>query len=410
MRPAQHLVVVKRYLLSLGISAFAAPVLGQGLQAPPPFGSALAGEGVPSQLSAAFEIRRGLSELAVTCDPKDLLATCSESARPLLAQSPFPPGPVPGPGAPLPAPSGPAATPLSVNASPEVTPTIWLRSSPSVDPTRLPLGNGRMVTDRPRKGYVFACDPFMYSMPTIIGARRTGPWVDEAAGTYNVTRKIFDSGRVEWAGRFSVVPDGDRRVITGDGLPIRGVPTGLFPVRKDDPAFAFDPNPNAIGEQAIRFSVPLRPAFGPAPRCVYKEVGITLDGVPLHTGLDSSGRDENAYELNDTCNGKPQPGGGYHRHALSECTPGIGERATVVGYALDGFPITGPYDANGAELTTERLDECHGTTSEIVWNGRRIGSYHYVLTRDFPYSIGCFRGTPTRNAFPPLPGAPPQMR
>jgi hypothetical protein len=39
-----------------------------------------------------------------------------------------------------------------------------------------------------------------------------------------------------------------------------------------------------------------------------------------------------------------------------------------------------------------------------------MNMYHYVLTRDFPYSVSCFRGTPTRSAFPPLPGAPPQTK
>jgi hypothetical protein len=247
-------------------------------------------------------------------------------------------------------------------------------------------------------------------MPNVIGATRTGPWINEQAGTYDVTKKIFDRGRVDWHGYFSAVPRGEWRVITSDGLPISGVPTGIFPVPSQDAAYQYDRNPNTILKQRISFSIPLNPAFGPAPRCVYKEVGITLDGVQLHTGLDSSGRDENAYELNDTCSGKPQPGGGYHRHTLSECTPHIKEPNAVVGYALDGFALTGPYDANGRELTTADLDECHGTTSAIVWNGRTVNMYHYVLTRDFPYSVSCFKGTPTRSAFPPLPGAPPQTR
>ena len=29
--------------------------------------------------------------------------------------------------------------------------------------------------------------------------------------------------------------------------------------------------------------------------------------------------------------------------------------------------------------------------------------YHYVFTRDYPYSIGCFRGTPTYVPLPPPP-------
>ena len=300
--------------------------------------------------------------------------------------------------------------PTALRGASDVVPDLWLKPSATVDPTKLPLGNRRMVTDVPRVGYVFACDPFMYSMTTIIGATRTGPWIDEAAGSYDVTRKVFDRGRREWPGRFSAVAEGNQRVIRSNGLPLPGVPTGLFPVPHEDPAYRFDRNPMTILEQKIVFNVPLAPAVGAAPRCVYKEVGITLDGVPLHTGLDSSGRDENAYELNDTCNGKPQPGGAYHRHAMSECTPNIRDPGAVVGYALDGFAITGPFDADGSELTSAKLDECHGRTAEILWEGRKVTIYHYVLTRDFPYSVSCFKGMPTRNAFPPLPGAPPQTR
>jgi len=36
--------------------------------------------------------------------------------------------------------------------------------------------------------------------------------------------------------------------------------------------------------------------------------------------------------------------------------------------------------------------------------------YHYVMTRDFPYTLGCFRGVPMRNALPPLGvTAPPEQ-
>src|SRR5439155_1514109 len=119
----------------------------------------------------------------------------------------------------------------------------------------------------------------------------------------------------------------------------------------------------------------------------------------------STGRNELAYEIQDVCTGGSQPGGVYHRHALSECTPHVHDRVALVGYALDGFGIYSPYDADGRELTTADLDECHGTTSEIEWDGQRVVMYHYVMTRDYPFTIGCFRGTPTRNAFPAMPRA-----
>ena len=47
-------------------------------------------------------------------------------------------------------------------------------------------------------------------------------------------------------------------------------------------------------------------------------------------------------------------------------------------------------------LTNKDLDECHGTTSKVWWDGKYVKMYHYVLTAQFPYSLGCFRGTPVK--------------
>lgn len=67
--------------------------------------------------------------------------------------------------------------------------------------------------------------------------------------------------------------------------------------------------------------------------------------------------------------------------------------STVLGYAYDGFLITGPMVEAGKYLTIADLDECHGLTSEVVVDGAEKATYHYVMTRDFPYSVSCFRGT-----------------
>jgi len=39
------------------------------------------------------------------------------------------------------------------------------------------------------------------------------------------------------------------------------------------------------------------------------------------------------------------------------------------------------------------LDECHGMTSIIEWDGKMVEMYHYVINNEFPYSVGCLRGT-----------------
>src|SRR6266508_876996 len=234
-------------------------------------------------------------------------------------------------------------------------PTIWLEPSSSIDPTALPLRDQQYVTDAPKLGYMYVCDPLMFQQANAPGAQQIGPWIDAAAGTYDVTKKPVFQGRVHHRNaKFTITTAKATRVITGNGFPLR-VPTGTFPVRASDPAYTYDRNPNDITAQAIAFSIPRDPTPAQAASCTYKEVGITLDGVQLHSPLDSTGRDELAYEIQDVCTGGPQPGGGYHRHALSECAPHIHERNALVGYALDGFGIYSPYDRNGRELTTADL-------------------------------------------------------
>jgi hypothetical protein len=270
------------------------------------------------------------------------------------------------------------------------------------------LRDQHYVTDAPKKGYVYSCDPKMFQQTNAPGAQLDGPWINKAAGTYDVTKKPVFRGRVyDRDAAFTITTAADRRTINGNGLAL-AVPTGIFPVQPSDPAYKYDRNPNRITAQHIFFSIPRKPTPAKSASCIYKEVGITLDGVQLHGPIDSIGRDELAHEIQDACTGGPQPGGGYHRHALSDCTPHIHARNALVGYALDGFGIFSPYDQNGKELTTEDLDACHGTTSKIPWEGTTVTMYHYVMTRDFPYTVACFRGMPTRNAFPALPGAPPQ--
>lgn len=343
-------------------------------------------DGVRRSIAACFYgPRSNALALALTCAALALGCSAAGTAAPMDAGAPEASG-------------GPSVT----------EPTIWVRPSPSLDPRALPLRDQGYVTNAPKRGYVFVCDPRMAQQTNAPAAQQDGDWVHQAAGTYDMTSKLFFQGNVYYASaQFAVTSKNNERLIAGNGFPM-GVPTGTFPVAPSDPAYAFDRNPNSVTAQAISFSIPRTPTPAKSASCTYKEVGITLDGVPLHGPLDSTGRDELAHEIQDVCTGGPQPGGGYHRHALSECTPHIHDRNALVGYALDGFGLFSPYDANGKELTTADLDECHGVTSEIAWEGTTVTMYHYVLTRDFPYAVSCFRGTPTRNAFPPLPGAPPQ--
>jgi hypothetical protein len=132
-------------------------------------------------------------------------------------------------------------------------------------------------------------------------------------------------------------------------------------------------------------------------------VGVMITGVALFVGFDAGGRDAGAWEVQDTCDGHPQNKGEYHYHTLSRCIADTSVEK-VIGYALDGYPITGPKVGTNNILTTDDLDECHGLTSAITLDSKKVTMYHYVMTQDFPYSVSCFRSTATSP-----PGQPEQQ-
>jgi hypothetical protein len=129
-------------------------------------------------------------------------------------------------------------------------------------------------------------------------------------------------------------------------------------------------------------------------------VGIMLSGVVIFSAFDAEGRDAVAHEVQDTCDGHPQSTGFYHYHSLSDCIvdTATSGHSSLVGYAFDGFGIYGYYGEDGAELTNEDLDECHGHTHLIEWDGQMVEMYHYHATHEFPYVVGCFHGTPAVRA------------
>jgi hypothetical protein len=263
-----------------------------------------------------------------------------------------------------------------------------------LDLHHLPLGDGR-VSAEAKRGYVFSCMTSFHGG----GAQRDGPWIH--GSTWDLTQKIAVQGRVNWpTASFRITTQGEDRVVSrvlkGNGLPVE-TPTGAFPVAQDDPAFQIDRNPNSIQENDILLTLPARPEAAATATCVpMGMIGVALNGVAIYNALDAGGRDAVAHEVQDLCNGHPQMQGQYHYHGPSPCLPGQTAKETLIGYALDGFGIYSLDDADGRELTDKDLDECHGRTSEVMWDGARVSMYHYVLTREYPYTIGCFRGTPAR--------------
>lgn len=253
---------------------------------------------------------------------------------------------------------------------------------------RLPLGDGR-ISAEPRAGHVMACRT---SFPGGGGAHRAGPWIGQ--GTWDPGARPVVEGEVTWSNAFvSVSVEGAHRVIRGNALPRHA--TGVFPISPGSEAYRYDRNPNAIRAADVLLRIPARPAPAARPGCVpMGMIGIAISGVAIFNAFDLAGRDAPAWEIQDRCNGHPERDGRYHYHDFSPC---LGALATEgadqpLGWMLDGFPILGPRFADGRQVTNSDLDECHGQVGEVVLNGARTRMYHYRFTRQFPYTLGCFRG------------------
>nr|XP_054770766.1 uncharacterized protein LOC129278645 [Lytechinus pictus] len=190
-------------------------------------------------------------------------------------------------------------------------------------------------------------------------------------------------GNTGITGWVTVTSSGSNWVIQSNNIPDHE--TGTFPGNH---------NPNSILEQTVSRTVPKEPQVATTTTCLPGgPIGIAVNGIAIFNPWDADG--ENAVEgegaeVFDMCDGHPDQRGTYHYHrepssCLFDVNPGVS--SPMVGVAFDGFAIYGPVDESGNTLTSADLDECHGRYNSD-------GVYQYHTTSDFPYILGCYRGTP----------------
>jgi hypothetical protein len=288
-----------------------------------------------------------------------------------------------------------------------VTALVWAIATTSGQGhnlTALPLGDGK-VSQSPKVGWIWAC----HINPQAGGAQQVGPWINTARGTYDVTAKAVVPGQVNWPSQFKLSVLQDQRVFSSNDLPSHA--TGTFPVPSNSDAYRYDRNPNSIATQTMQVTLPLWPTLAAQATCAPGAIGFLLSGAVLFNALDAPGRDAVAHETQDACQGHPQESGVYHYHSLSNCVPDKREpsgHSALVGYLLDGFGIYGPHGEKGQALSSQDLDECHGHTHTIMWEGKQVSMYHYHATPDFPYTAGCLRGSYKQADVSTISGPRPQ--
>ena len=255
-----------------------------------------------------------------------------------------------------------------------------------VDVRNLPLGDGRVSTTGARRGWIYACRVMQGGG----GAFQDGEWI-RSDGTFDLTAKPTVDGAVEWPdARVKITRSGGRTRIRGNGLPVNAT-TGIFPIAQSDDAFQYDRNPNSIRAQSVSLTLPKAKRASRVSCVNGGAVGNATNGGAIFIGLDAMNRDAVAHELQDECGGHPERSGSYHYHSGSACLTGSSKKAKVVGWMLDGYPLV-----SEPGVTNSDLDACHGRTSTITIAGKRVRTYHYNVTAEYPYTIGCYRGTPLR--------------
>lgn len=271
----------------------------------------------------------------------------------------------------------------------------------------LPL-TGRITTTTPQKNYIYVCSTAPFQSGQLGGAMHFGSWI-HTDNTFDLIAKPTVTGNVMWKNHdFSITFEDGQRRIYSNNLP--NVPTGIYPIQPNTPAYFFDRNPNTIQEQNFVMAIPQNPNYSPSITCLPPggPIGVLLTGGELFNALDGEGRNAVAYEIQDKCWGHPEHNGAYHYHSLTPCMD-LGNKSTppkLLGYAKDGFGIYGPYQ-DGKYLTNNDLDACHGLVSKVTWDGQEKVMYHYVANFEYPYTLGCYHGF-IQNSPPPPPRTGPQ--
>lgn len=287
-------------------------------------------------------------------------------------------------------------------------------------PTFLKTAPAGTPINAPAKNTVFACIEITNGatgLPIAIGqdfdttlTQAVTPWEKDDKVTISKIPTV--PGAVQMKSEFKITETKNTRTLKGNGIPNH--PIGVFPIPENSRAYkwyAALPSSKESGfanaaqipvrPYHLELTLPKNPKIAAKPSCIRSlMLGVALTGAGWHAeiALDAqfNAVDPNAALPTDRCFGHPFDFQ-YHYHGYSwKCLDQgkRGEPSPLVGYALDGFGIYGPRGADGKLVTNAQLDECHGRVGEVVFNGKKQKMYHYVLNNEYPYAIGCFRGTP----------------
>jgi len=187
----------------------------------------------------------------------------------------------------------------------------------------------------------------------------------------------------------------DSLVVRAKNIPNH--PTARFPDTYGTQGY----NPSYIQEHDATYYLPLTPTPNPGAATVTPTenqalpmgaIGVAVNGVVFYNPFDAGMRD--ASSIMDRCCGHPSPDNRYHYHKYPICvnTPFVDkgvEHSPVIGFAFDGIPVYGPYEAAGLMAKDAKNNALN------AYNAHQdsVRGWHYHVTPGrFPYLIGGYFG------------------
>jgi hypothetical protein len=290
-------------------------------------------------------------------------------------------------------------------------------------PTTL-LSSGTISPYQAQRNGLYMAADFLAAVPANTRFKlSTQPWMDTANNTVVIAKMPYVSGTkyakdyAKEGSVFTITEDDKYRYFVGNGLP--NTPMGDFPVQPGTPAYKYYSvapgghdfrtgipgsdysSAAAIGVSPYELNIqlPKYPKLSAKPNPIAAlPIGVTLTGTVWHAEIANASNvawyPPASILPVDQCWGHPYAQQ-YHLHGYSwKCFPNQGTEghSPLFGYALDGFGIYGPRGDDGKMVTNDQLDECHGHTHPVMWDGKLQNIYHYHLNNEFPYAVGCFRG------------------
>jgi YHYH protein len=176
-------------------------------------------------------------------------------------------------------------------------------------------------------------------------------------------------------------------------------PTATFP----DKWRMLDGNPSYIQEKDNTWHIAKEPKMAVNPIAMDRQnsnnalpmgpVGVATNGVIFFNPFDHIFETDAVWRL-DRCCGHPSPQSAYHYHKYPVCvkTPWSDEgkmHSSVIGFAFDGLPIYGPYEADGLLAKDDKKNPLNDFN---LHEDKVRGPHYHVTPGKFPHIIGGYWG------------------